>query len=32
MIENFDVPYKQTELERKTASVKERYILWSLRY
>ena len=32
MIENFDVPYKETDLERKTASVKERYALCSLRY
>ena len=32
MIENFDVPYKETELERKTASVKERYALWYLGY
>jgi len=32
MVENFDVPYKETELERKTASVKERYTLWYLGY
>ncbi len=32
MIERFDVPYKQTELEKKTRSIKDRYTEWSLRY
>jgi len=25
MVERFDVPYKETELEKKTASIKQRY-------
>lgn len=32
MIERFDVPYKQTELEKKSRSIKDRYTEWSLRY
>lgn len=32
MIENFDLPYEETEIERKTRSIKERYATWSLRY
>jgi hypothetical protein len=29
-VENFYVPYEETDLERKTKSVKERYNLWYL--
>jgi hypothetical protein len=30
-VENFHMPYEETELERKTRSLKERYVLCSLR-
>ena len=30
-VENFYIPYEETELERKTRSLKERYVLCSLR-
>jgi hypothetical protein len=30
-IENFDIPYKETDLEKKVRSIKERYVLCSLR-
>ncbi len=32
MIERFDVPYKQTELEKKSQSIKKRYTDCLLRY
>tara|TARA_X000001316_G_C882499_1_gene7507 strand:+ start:77 stop:256 length:180 start_codon:yes stop_codon:yes gene_type:complete len=31
MIEQFDVPYKDTELDKKNRNIKERYALCSLR-
>lgn len=31
-VENFYIPYEETEIERKTRSIKERYATWSLRY
>ena len=30
-IENFEIPYKETDLEKKARSIKERYVLCSLR-
>ena len=32
MIERFDVPYKETELEKKSRSIKDRYTKWYLDY